>query len=199
MRSLPLTLSPVLLLCGCLSGGGGMPAPTNNDLTLFPTTVYTGVEAGGPTYAVPIAASGATGMSWSSSDVGVVTVTGNDTEALVDGAKDGMATVTAKAGTQSASAMIVVTSYTAAQRMAGAQSFTKYNCGGCHASVGADISPSGIGKHSDAQVLAAATQGANPEGGDISIGKAAHSFAADPGIVAYVRSLAPAGVPHADD
>jgi hypothetical protein len=168
-------------------------------LTLFPTTVYTGVEAGGSTYAVPIAASGATGMSWVSSDSSVASVSGSDTEGTVDGVKAGMAQVTASAGMQSAAAMVVVASYTATQRMAGAQSYMKFNCVGCHGNGGPDITPSGIGKHTDAQILAAATQGANPEGGDISIGKAAHSFAADPGIVAYVRSLAPAGVPHPDN
>jgi hypothetical protein len=188
----------VALITGCGAGGGTM-TPTPSGLTLYPTQVYTGVEAGGPTYAVPVAASGASGMSWTSSDTSVASVSGSDTMSNIDGVKQGMAAVTANAGTESASVMVVVTSYTAAQRMAGAQSNTKFNCAGCHSSMGLDLSPSGIGKHSDAQILAAATQGANPEGGDISIGKAAHSFAADPGVVAWVRSLPAAGVPHPDN
>ena len=36
-------------------------------------------------------------------------------------------------------------------------------------------------------------------GANISIGKAAHSFAADPGVVAWVRSLTAASVPHPDN
>jgi hypothetical protein len=196
MRILALCL--LALWSGCLPGGGDMPPPASG-VTLFPTLVYTGVEAGGAAYAVPIAASGATGMRWSSSDATVASVSGNDTLGTVDGVKSGMASVTVDSGSESASAMVVVTSYTAAQRMAGAQSNTKFNCAGCHASMGLDLSPSGIGKHSDAQIIAAATMGANPEGGDIAIGKAAHSFAADPGVVAWVRSLPAAGVPHPDN
>jgi hypothetical protein len=199
MLSTRIILLPLVLVVGCLSPQAAMPAGAGSALTLFPTAVYTGFEAGGTTYAVPIAASGATGMSWVSSNSSVATVSGSDTVGTVDGVQAGMTQVTASAGMQSASAMVVVTSYAASQRMAGAQSFTKFNCAGCHGGSGPDITPSGIGKHTDAQILAAATQGANPEGGDISIGKAAHSFAADPGIVAYVRSLAPAGVPQSDN
>jgi hypothetical protein len=42
--------------------------------------------------------------------------------------------------------------------------------------------------------------GANPEGGDVSIGAAAHSFKVSNNIVAYLRSLTPsAGAPKADN
>ena len=64
-----------------------------------------------------------------------------------------------------------------------------------------DISPSGIGKHTDAELLTAVTAGTNPEGGAIEV---AHSFAVAPssassrGICAYMRSLPP-GTPVNDD
>lgn len=186
----------LLMLSACIDSSA--PTGSADSITLFPTTVYTGADESATRYAVPIAASGASGMSWLSSDPALAGVTGTDRSATVTALKEGAITITAKAGSESASAMVIVTHYSAAQRMAGAQSYTKLACAGCHASA-SDITPSGVGKHTDAQLLAAVTQGANPEGGDISIGKANHSFAADPGIVAYLRSLAPEGIPHDDN
>ena len=90
------------------------------------------------------------------------------------------------------------------QLTAGSTAFTQtYTCAksGCHDSAGPDISPSDIGKHTDTQIQAAVTMGANPEGGDISIGAAAHSFALTGdevlGICAYLRALPP-GTPVPD-
>ncbi len=71
---------------------------------------------------------------------------------------------------------------------------------GCHDASGPDVTPSGIGKHTDAQLQATVLSGQNPEGGEVAIGAARHSFAMAPmpGIIAYMRSLPP-GVPHADE
>ena len=169
-------------------------------LTLFPTTVYTGLDEGSK-YSVPIAASGATGITWSSSDPTIATVTGNDTLATITVVKAGSVTITAKSNGTTATATATAATYTAADKATGQASYTSSGCAksGCHDSAGPNITPSGIGKHTDAQVLATVTMGANPEGGDISIGARAHTFAGvSTPIVAYLRSLAAVGLPNQD-
>jgi hypothetical protein len=188
-------------LCGIgLGCSGNMTGSNNQGLTLFPTNAYTGFDESSK-YSVPIAVSGATGVTWSSSDSSIATVTGNDSVATVSAVKAGSATITATANGKSATATITVSQYQAADKTAGQNEFTQVGCNksGCHDSSGPDISPSGIGKHTDAQIVAAAKTGANPEGGDISIGASAHSFApVTTSIATWLRAMQAKGTPQPD-
>jgi len=167
---------------------------------LFPVAVYTGFdEAGG--YKVPIAASGATGITWKSSDSSIAGVSGNDEVATVTGLKAGTVTITASAGGKSSTATVTVEAFTSGDRSAGQAEYSSKNCGssGCHDASGPDVTPSGIGKHSQDEVMAAIKLGQNPEGGDLAIGAANHSIASDTKIMAYLRSLQPDGIPQNDE
>jgi hypothetical protein len=198
-----------LLLLALLIGCGGQaisPQPMNGPFALFPTEAYTGVENTGARYTVPIAATGATGIQWTSSDSSVMSAAGTDQVSTVTGLKAGSATVTATAGSATLSTRVTVLSYTASDREAGHTAYTKFNCAACHegASTAPDITPSGIGHHDDLAIQAAVTQGANPEGGDVAVGKLNHSFPIDQnsaayvGIVAFLRSQTPRGIPVQD-
>jgi hypothetical protein len=166
---------------------------------IFPDTeLYTGNDPAGDRFAVTIAVTGGSGMTWASSDDAVATVTGTDSLGTVVAKQPGSATITVTGSGQTMSVPLTVTAYSADDMASGASAYQQSACGGCHGAGGPDITPSGIGKHSDAQVLAAVTAGMNPEGGAVSIGASAHSFATGPGIVAYLRSLSP-GTPKADD
>lgn len=185
-----------MLVGGC--GEEEMVAPPDTPPVLFPVKVYTGFdETAG--YTVPIAASEATGITWESSDPAIATVTGNDTLATVTGVAAGTVTITATAGDAYETAEVIVTAYTSATKEAGQALFTDNGCGvaGCHDSAGEDdVTPSGLGKHTDDEIMTAITAGTNPEGGEIPN----HIFA-DVGtdILAYMRSLPPKGPPIQDE
>jgi hypothetical protein len=185
----------LLLVTAC---GGDSPS-AGGTAVLFPEHVNTGFDQNRG-YAVPVAASGATGITWTSSDPGVATVTGTDALATITGVAAGTVTITAKA-TGTASVTVDVKAYVAGDAATGKTSFDTLGCAaaGCHTPSGPDITPSGLGKHTDAEILAAITQGQNPEGGELSTGAANHSFAAEATIVTYLRSLAPAGTPIDDE
>ena len=198
MRSSLLLVSTLVI--GCSSD------PSSSAPTLYPAvTLYSGADpaAGGATYKVTIAATGATGITWASADTMIATVTGTDTLGTVVAKKAGSTTITATSGGKVTSVPLTVNSYAAADLTAGMAVANQYMCSkaGCHATI--DISPSDIGKHTDAELLASVTMGTNPEGGPISIGAAAHSFAvtansaSSRGIIAYMRSLPP-GTPTPD-
>jgi len=196
MRHLLFTLA----LAACATTPDG-PSGTP---TVFPSeqifaSVYSGGTAPGK---VTVSAMDATGMAWASESSSVATVSGNDTLGTVTAVSAGSTTITATADGQTISIPLQVISYTAAQLSAGQSAFESNNCAHCHTGSALDISPSDIGKHTDAQILAAASQGQNPEGGEISIGAAMHSFSitgdAQIGIAAYLRSLTP-GIPVDDD
>lgn len=198
MRSC-LLLVPTFII-GCSSSSSSAP-------TLYPAvTLYSGADpaGGGATYKVTIAASDATGITWASADQTIATVTGTDMLGTVVAKKPGSTTITATSGGKVTSVPLTVNSYSAADLTAGMAVATQYMCSksGCHATI--DISPSDVGKHTDAELLAAVTMGMNPEGGPISIGAAAHSFAvaansaSSRGIIAYMRSLPP-GTPTPDE
>jgi mono/diheme cytochrome c family protein len=149
---------------------------------------------------------GGTGVTWASTDTTIATVSGTDALGTVTALKAGSTTITATAGGTTLSVPLTVNSYSTSDRMAGATAFTTFSCASaaCHGAGGPDISPSDIGKHTDAQILASVTMGANPEGGPISIGAAAHTFAITAGspeargISAYLRTLPP-GTPVQDN
>jgi len=197
MRSFLLLVSAFVI--GCSSDSA---APT-----LYPAvTLYSGADpaGGGATYKVTIAASDATGITWASGDETIATVTGTDILGTVVAKKPGSTTITATADGKVTSVPLTVNAYAAADLTAGMAVANQYMCSkaGCHATI--DISPSDVGKHTDAELLASVTLGTNPEGGAISIGAAAHSFAvaansaSSRGIIAYMRSLPP-GTPVADE
>jgi hypothetical protein len=196
----PLPLALVLLsACGDASApsyskgaatsySATLPA---SSLSVFPQEVFTGFDENG-SYSVPVALDGASGkVTWSSSS-NTADVSATTAGATIDGAKAGSAVVTVKDSGGSATVKVNVASYTAAQRSTGEAELKKIGCNGCHDS-GADITPSGIGKHSHDQVVAAFTMGKNPEGGLVDDGNTPHSFdVSDPdALVAYLRSLAP--------
>ena len=189
--------------CASDPGGGG----GGDAFSVFPdTTLYSGVEsgAGAVTYKVTIAASNGKGVVWASADPSIATVTGTDALGTVTALKAGSTTITATAGGMKLSIPLVVATYAVSDRMAANGMWTgTCSKGGCHDPGGPDVTPSGIGKHPDMQLDAVVTMGQNPEGGDVSIGRAAHSFAiasgtpAFAGIVAQMRSLPP-GTPVKD-
>lgn len=196
-RTLMMGCSLALVACG---GGGGDGTTTGGDaLSLFPTSGYAAVFDDGSAGELPLSIMGGAHVSWAAADPHVVRVTGDDASAHALALATGQTAVSASAADGSVSANVTVVRYAASARSAGQASYAKLACGGCHGAGGPDITPSGIGKHSDAQIMGAVAHGMNPEGGEVSVGAAQHSFAADPGIVAYLRSLAPAGIPEQDD
>jgi hypothetical protein len=170
---------------------------------VFPATqLYSGVNSGGGAQdRVAIAAQDATGIAWSSMDQTIASVTGTDQLASVVANQTGSTMIAATVAGMTFSIPITVNAYDAADLAAGQNAFEHtYMCGGCHSGPGGDgpdITPSGIGKHSDAQILTVVTTGITPEGAPVKIGAASHSFAVSPGsaesrgIPAYLRSLTP--------
>src|SRR5207248_2688600 len=133
---------------------------------LFPLAVYTGVDEGGG-YTTGVSASGGTGIVWSSGDDSIASVAGTDALGTITAKKAGSTTVVATAGT-AASVTVKVTQYVAADKIAGMALYMTKGCGAaaCHGAGGpSDISPSGVGKHSDAEILSAVNLAMNPEGG----------------------------------
>ncbi|MEO7732142.1 MAG: Ig-like domain-containing protein [Kofleriaceae bacterium] len=206
-RSMPL----LVLVAACAVGCGSSATPPGSDeFTVFPsTTLYSGIDpaGGGASYKVTIAASHATGVTWASLDPTVATVSGTDALGTVVALKAGSTTITALASGATEMIPLTVAAYSASDLAAGATAYTTtYSCAksGCHDASGPDVSPSGIAKHTDAQLVAVITAGENPEGGAVSIGAANHSFAipansaASRGICAYLRSLPP-GTPVPDE
>ena len=189
-------------LWGCQIGTSG------ETLTVFPTTtLFSGIDpvGGGATYQVTIAASGAKHVTWQSSDPTTATVTGTEMLGTATTLKAGSATITASSSASSIDVPLLIVPYDAADLAAGKAAFDMYACAksGCHDGHAFDITPSGIGKHTDPQNLTSVQTGYNPEGGEVSIGAANHSFAIlsgtpeATGIVAYMRSLPP-GIPIRD-
>ena len=197
MRYLVLT---IFMTAACTVSAPDAPAGAP---AVFPDALYLGVEDSGAKYAAPIAVQGGGPMAYSVADVSIASASGDDQLLAVGALHAGATQVVAKNALGQATIGVTVIAYSASARMAGAQAWTKYNCAGCHDS-GPDVTPSGIAKHTDAQLAGVVTMGQNPEGGEVSLGKSQHSFAiasSDPayvGIAAYMRSLPARGVPHAD-
>ena len=168
---------------------------------VFPTVAYAGVEDTGATYAVPIAVSNATGVKWSSDDSAHATASGGDASGTIKAVAAGSANVKVSAGGTTVTIPVTVTAYKAADRALGAAAYASKGCAGCHeAAGGPDITPSGIGKHSDEEVIGAFNDGQNPEGGPIS--QPNHRFGVDSsakvGLVAHLRSLPAKETPKPD-
>ncbi len=175
-----------------LSGHTAKPAGSSTgdgSVTVFPTKVFVGVDESGSMSPAPVALNGASGTAtWSSSDTSIAAVTGDAVSAKISAVKVGGSTVTVKAGSASANVTVTVLSYTSAAVASGQQEYKSAGCDGCHGGADApDITPSGVGKHTDDQILGAAKDGQNPEGGAIS--EPNHKFAVSTAVVAYLRSL----------
>lgn len=171
------------------------PTPT---FDVFPTTVNIGVDDKGKMFSAPILITGGQGVTFSSAAKNIATVSGNDMLATVTGVRPGTTKLTLTSGSSTATVAVTVTRYLAADVAKGQTSFMQFKCSGCHPR-DADTSPSGIADHTDDEVFLAISQGVNPEGGDILIGNAKHAFAADRGIVGFLRSRPAVGVPKKDD
>ena len=175
---------------GGTSGARHDNAAQSAGISVFPDKVFIGVdETGKALGSAPVGLTGATAaVTWTSSNATVAGATGTETNVAIAPKKVGTSTVTAKAGTKSVTVTVTVLEYPAADKATGATEYTAAKCDGCHTAAGPDITPSGVGKHDDAEVLAAITEGANPEGGDLMSPN--HKFIATKAIVAYLRSLA---------
>jgi hypothetical protein len=181
-------------------GTGVTQAPSGSAVTLYPTQIYVGLDET-KAYAVPLEAGGGGGtFRWRSSDPAVVTVTVDATggRAVVTAARSGTAVITVSSGDFAATALVTVNAYTARERLAGEDAYASFRCAACHESArGHDLTPSGISKHTDAELQQAFTAGTNPEGGLIPLGPQGHLFAVpagDPafrGLPAFLRSLPP--------
>jgi hypothetical protein len=172
------------------SGTSGNTGTQTAAISVFPDTVFVGIDETGKALAsAPIGLTGATeAVTWTSSNAAVAAASGSETSGVIAPKKVGTSTVTAKAGAKTATVTVTVLSYLAADKATGETEYTAGKCDGCHTGAGPDITTSGVGKHTDAQILAAVTDGANPEGGDLMSPN--HKFTATKAIVAYVRSLA---------
>jgi hypothetical protein len=192
-RSFALLLVSV---AACSSPSSPPASSTSPDLEVFPAAIYTGIDESGSGYVAPIVAS-ATGATFEvSGDCCVISATAGTGQAQLTAKKAGTGTITVSAGGNKATVPVTVAVYSSADRSAGQQAYAASACGGCHdGAEQPDITSSGIPEHTDAEVLASIREGKNPEGGEIP----GHSFQVPDGIVAYLRSLAPKGLPKADE
>jgi mono/diheme cytochrome c family protein len=199
----PHVLLSVLVVSSAIAACGGGPdapsissQPSNvdatpaGDISVFPDKLFVGVdETGKALSAAPVGLTGGSGtVSWTSSNAGVAAATGNAKSGSITAKKVGTSTVTVKDGKKTATVSVTVIAYASADTAAGATEFASAKCSDCHGAAGPDITPSGLGKHTDEQILAAVTDGMNPEGGDLEGG---HKYTATKAIVAYLRSIAP--------
>jgi mono/diheme cytochrome c family protein len=199
----PLALLSTLLATSVIAACGGSPdAPSigtkpasvtstpAGDISVFPDKVFVGVdETGKASSAAPVGLTGGVGaVTWTSSNSGIATASGSTKSGAIAAKKPGTTVITVKDGTKTATVSVTVITYKAADKTAGAAEFTAAKCADCHGAAGPDITPSGVGKHSDEEIVAAVTEGKNPEGGDLEGG---HTYTATPAIVAYLRSIAP--------
>ena len=194
LSSTSVSIAFIVLVCGsaaaACSSSSPASTPTTGDaaITVFPTKVFVGVDETGKALGsapVSLTGGGAT-ATWTSASTTVATATGNTTNGKIVGVKAGTSTVTVKSGTKTATIDVTVEVYAAADATAGKTEYTTGKCDDCHGAAGTDITPSDLGKHSDDQILAAVTQGMNPEGGMI---EGMHSFTATKAIIAYLRAL----------
>ena len=198
----PLALFSLLLASSAIAACGSSPdAPSIStkpasvtstpagDISVFPDKVFVGVDETGKALSpAPVGLTGGSGtVTWTSSNASVATASGNAKSGAIAAKKSGTTAVTVKDGTKTATVTVTVITYKSADKTAGAAEFAAAKCDGCHSASGPDITPSGVGKHSDDEILAAVTQGMNPEGGMLEGG---HTYTTTPAIVAYLRSIA---------
>lgn len=193
LSSTSVSIAFLVLVCGSATAACSSSSPataTTGDaaITVFPTKVFLGVdETGKALGSAPVSLTGgAATATWASASTTIATATGNTTNGKIVGVKAGTSTVTVKSGTKSATIAVTVATYTAADATAGKTEYTTGKCDDCHGAAGTDITPSDLGKHTDAEILGAVVDGMNPEGGAI---EGMHKFTATKAIVAYLRGL----------
>ena len=184
-----LLVTSVLAFAAC--GGSGATAPK-----LHPDTIYLGVEDSGVKFSAPIAVDGASPMAYSVADGSIAHASGGDQMVEVGALRVGSTTVTVRNDFGQATASVSVAIYAATARAAGEQAWATYNCASCH-DFGADVTPSGIARFSDPQIIAAVQSGTGPSGGALATGGSPHSFtlSSPDGMVAFLRSLPARSVP----
>ena len=185
----PILGLAVLAACSSSSPAYVAPGPTtSNTFGIFPDKVFIGVDDTGKSLgSAPIALTGAAGtVSWTSATTTVATATGNASSGTITAVKAGSSTVTVKAGTKTATIAVTVKTYPAGDKAKGQAEYAAGKCDECHGPSGPDITPSGVGKHDDDEILAAITESKNPEGEAIT---PEHKFTATAAIVAYMRTL----------
>jgi hypothetical protein len=146
-------------------GGGGMTpdAPGGGTgLTVFPDTLYTAVTET-QKFTVPFIVNrgqtAVTDATVTSSDDTVATVAAKSGDYLITAVAAGSATITAKSGSDTVTVSVTVTTLTDAAVSAGQQVYMSNNCGPCHDGASQpDITSSGLGKHTDAQITGAFTR-----------------------------------------
>jgi hypothetical protein len=211
----------VLVLAGFSGCSSDSDKTANNTsaLEVFPPHVYTGFD-GTRTYKAPaivVNASGAT--TWTIADPTIASLAPeeNGEHLMVTALKAGETTITAKSGTQTATASLKVYAYTNEQWQSGSMRYTSSAdasspaCNTCHgSSKGPDHTPTEVDADTDEEIQNTFLTGVDPEGRAI---KDFSEFAAllqgkdhkwtvmsseQVGLVAYMRSLAPAGWPEYD-
>src|SRR5262245_46849041 len=115
----------VCVLAGCGKDEG------EEGFSVFPLKIYTGFDEGG-SYSAPIAAMGATGVQWTSSNDAVAAVTGNDSLGTITGKAAGTAKVTVTAAGESMTVDITVEQFVSADKTAGQTVYGDFDCGLCH-------------------------------------------------------------------
>ncbi len=168
-------------------------------LQVFPTQLYTGVDDGGGHYVVPVAARGETGLMWNTADTSRIMIMGTDNGAMVTALRAGHAQIEVDASASSSvSVSISVQSYTAAQRAAGQEAVGRIGCQRtyCHDANGPDFTPSGIGRYADLDLQAWILYGKSLRNGTtVQFHMWPLTLTEQMGIVAYLRSQAPRGMP----
>jgi hypothetical protein len=208
MKTIALASLITFLAVGC--GAGAVDDKTNNSknaISVFPSAVFTGFETGGAQFtAVAVADSNqdpSEVIKWVPSNQNIAVVTSAPSALVKIQAHDGGSTTVSGSATdrEPGTVSVTVTAYPAGSVARGQTVYGSFGCAGCHeAGAGSpDITTSGIGKHSDEQVLGAAIDGNNPEGGSIgSFHKFAVPDASKPDLLSYLRSLPPRGIPAPD-
>ncbi len=158
-------------------------------IAVFPQKVFVGFDESGSMASAPVVLSNASGtVTWTSSDRSIAAVSGGTMYGQISAVGPGITDVRVTADEGSASVFVVAVAYTQADVKAGARDYATLGCGRCHDGAGApDITPSGIAKHSDDEIIRAALEGKNPEGGEIRSPN--HRYAISAAIVPYLRSL----------
>jgi hypothetical protein len=193
-----LLLGAMSAACGSDDdGGNGVPKPK-----VFPIAINTGVEnpaAPGITYTVPVVAEDSKATFEVVGTCATVAPGAKGGQAIVTSKEPGECTLKVTNAGEVIEVRIFVKLYTAAAREMGAKFYADNKCGSmCH-DVGAkpDNTPSAIAEHRDEPVMLNVVAGSDPDGNAV---RDFHKFPGAPlGVCAYLRSLAPRGLPSANN
>lgn len=207
-------------LWGCSSSSSDTPRNNSTSaLEIFPPQIYTGFD-GTRTYKAPaIAVNASSATTWTIGDPSIASLAPEDNgeHVMVTALKAGETTITAKSGSQSSTAQLKVYAYTGDQWQSGSARYTNSSdannpaCVTCHGNnKGPDHTPTEVDADSDDEIENTFLTGVDPEGRAIKDysefasllqgkdHKWTVSTAERVGLVAYMRSLTPAGWPEYD-